>query len=428
MNVSQTMVRRTSAPWALRLDRIVFSAVALFLTFLVMGGVIRYVLGGTPFYFLVYIPKAFIAVIFFSILSVRNPLQRSALIVCTLTTITVAISAAELVSIQEALFAIWVILPFIFGIVIAPYLFAQPERYGRLAVILLVLAAVGMLVNPLFNFPWVGAKANVLGHNIEAARSWTTFWLERYPGFSRSSINAASQLLVLAVLVRWSRISRPTRLLLWALSGAGIYYTTSKGVQGAYLLLSIYFASAYLGGRYRVIRIAWAGISWVFVLALIGVPLSTLLVSYVIDINSVWEGLLYGSFGVRLTHTWPLAFLSLKDPVAWIFGNGVGAIGSAHRFFGEGGVLIADNLFVFLGVSIGIPLACSLLLYVTWRMTRRYLVGDQNAELAFPLLLAILVYGQVSDIIEGTGVLALFLGILVTFAFSRYKRGITLHG
>ncbi len=98
----------------------------------------------------------------------------------------------------------------------------------------------GILLNKFVSFPWEGMEAIVDGIGITTSRAWTTMGIKRVAGFSRTSFNAATYVVICGIISLYkSKKSKKLYLLFFML--LIIYLTTTKGV-----LISIIFLLGYI--------------------------------------------------------------------------------------------------------------------------------------------------------------------------------------
>ncbi|HDL85949.1 MAG TPA: hypothetical protein ENH11_06455 [Candidatus Acetothermia bacterium] len=396
----------------LRLSRVVFVLAALFLWSLVLQAPLRYGLARSHLDALIYLPKLLLLVAVVVLPLLRPRASPPALMVSVLAGVYLAWGMVNLPSLAQAAFGLWVLVPLLFGLWAGPV--ARPNQWRRLFIALFCVSAAGVFLNPLIHFPWSGQMLDLFGRSIEVSRQWTTFALERYAGFARASFSAASQLLLFGVMLVFLLKRRSAKLLVWLVAGAGIVLTTSKGLLGAWLLVSMYFFG---GGLLRWSRYwirLWLGVLMLIFLAMILVPLSTLWMHYDLTLHGYASRFLLASFGDRLDWTWPdsLHLLNLGGSWHWWVGRGLGGIGAAQQYFEPARYLAADNLFVYVAVFVGLPVAVFLFSALWWRIVRLSLSG-QAVAWRLPVILVLVAYGVVVNVVEG-GLLAFFLGMALS--------------
>ena len=401
----------------LNLRSLVYALAGLFLWFVVLNAPLRYGLALLHLDALVYLPKLllFMAVLLLPLLRPRA--SPAAWLLTGLVLIYLLWGMVNLHTPLQALFGLWVLVPLLFGLWAGPVV--SVEQWRRLFVVVFVVAAAGVFLNPLIHYPWSGQSLTLLNTRIQVSRQWTAFGVERYAGFARASFNAASQLLLFGVMLVVLLKRRGIKLLVWLVAGVGIALTTSKGPLGAWLLVSIYFAG---GGLLRWPRYwiqLWL-VALVFILlAMILFPLSAVWIHYDPALHSFAGKFLFSSFGDRLNRMWPdsLRLLDLGGGWHWWVGRGLGGIGAAQQYFEPAHYLAADNLFVYVTVYVGFPVALFLFGALGLRIVCMGLRRDA-ASWRLPMMLVLVAYGVVVNEIEGS-VLALFLGLALAAPHGR---------
>lgn len=394
------------------LSRIVFVLTTLFLWSLVLLGPLRYGFALLHLDVLIYLPKLLLLTAVFLLPLLRPRASAPVLTVSTFAVLYLVWGTVDLPSPGQAVFGVWVLTPLLFGLWAGAV--ARPEEWRTLFVVLFIVAALGVLLNPLVHYPWSGQSLDVLGNTIEVSRQWTVYGVDRYAGFARASFNAAAQLLLFGVMLVALLKRRSAKLLIWLVAGAGMALTTSKGPLGAWLVLSMYFAGGALLRWPKYWIQLWLGVVTFILLVMILLPLSTLWIHYDPTLHGYVNKLLFASFGMRLNWTWPtsLHLLDLGGVYHWWVGRGLGGIGAAQQYFEPVRYLPGDNFFVYVAVIVGLP--ASLLLFITlwWRIVRISLRRDAVAW-RLPMILAIIAYGVVSTNIENT-LFAFFLGMALS--------------
>jgi len=378
----------------------------------------RYFLARTDLTPLIYLPKVLVTLTIPIMLSVHGRVNRGFVIGVSIVALAFMWGVLNLSSIDQVLFGLWVLVPLIYGLLVATFVLDNPSAYKRIFMFLFAITALGVLLNPLLHYPWVGETLDIGGVSVEVSRKWSTFGIDRYAGFSSASFDAASQLLVFAIWLVTTLRSKLYKFLLWMVAGAGITLTTSKGPLVTYLLITLFFIS---GALYRY-RKSWRQL-WTIVLSAIAtmmmlLPLSTLLVRYDLRINSYTGKLLFASFGDRLEWMWPDSLKLLKEPWQWIVGIGLGGIGAPQQYFDLTKYLAADNLFVYLCVDFGILIAIMLIVAIIYVVTKNTSYSTNQYQLVFAIVLATISYGVVSNVIENP-VLVLFAAMALTVSRSR---------
>ena len=404
--VKQVAVRRR--------DQILLFVLLSFLLSDVLDGAIRYTLANAGLTSLVYLPKTLLALMVVAALAAdlaRGRMSAAQLGALALLAAGVVHGYLVLGNAVQVAFGLWVLIPFLGGIVALPALLRALPRVRRYAFFLWAVAVGGVLINVVHPWPWIGLEYGLGGVAIEGSRLWGTEGLVRLPGFSRASFEAANQILLLAaVLLVCSRGWR--RLLVWLLSGVSIALTTSKTPLLAYLVLTAFCLTHHVLPRY-----AWRLVPVGLATLCVALPLSTLLVSY--DFSAALQDpvprALLASLGDRLESVWPETLAMVVEDGNVVLGRGVGGIGMAHQYFGTAAYSPADNLGVYLYALFGILGLGSLVLYGL--RLGSLALRDLISLLTFVTGLILLLSGLSSNVLESP-VLALVFGANLRYALS----------
>lgn len=395
----------------LNLSSAVFVVGAFYLWSLVLEAPLRYGLTQIHLNVLIYLPKLILLVAVILLPVLRSRATPSTLLLSCLILLYLIWGMLNLNTPLQPMFGLWVLVPLLFGLWAAPI--ADIEQWYRLFLFLFIVAAAGVFINTLIQYPWNGQSLNLLGNKVQLARQWTALGLQRYAGFSRVSYAVASQLLLFGVMLIVLIRRKAIKLLVWLVAGTGIALTTSKGPFGAWLMLSIYFAGGRLLRWPRYWIQLWLAALSLITLSLIILPISTLWIHYNPTLHSFVGKFLFASFGDRLDKMWPhsLHLLDLGGAWHWMIGRGLGGIGIAQKYFEPAHQLPGDNLFVYVVVYFGLPVALLLFGALWFRIVRVSLRPD-TAAWRLPVILALISYGVVTNEIENS-ILALFLGLSI---------------
>lgn len=111
---------------------------------------------------------------------------------------------------------------------------------------------------------------------------------------------------------------------------------------------------------------------------------------------------------------WPdsLHLLTLDGSWHWWVERGLGGIGVAQQYLEPVCYLAGDNLFVYVVVSLGLPLVLLLFVAWWWRVVQMVSQGGGGGW-HLPVFLILAAYGVVMSVME-LDVLGFFAGILLT--------------
>jgi hypothetical protein len=264
------------------------------------------------------------------------------------------------------------------------------------------IATAGVLINIMFRYPWVDASYEILGRQMVAARDWQAYGMQRLSGFTRASYTAAAQILICYVALEHRTKSLAMRTIYWSAGCAAIYYTTSKSPLLAMACLPIVY---FLVGRIRETKAArrrWAAIGIVaFWIALVFAgPFVALTYGPALYPAGTGAGADYSSFADRVLNTWPnaMAMIDRYDPVQWVFGRGLGSIGSPQQLAHPDSYNPGDNLAIYLFITFGI--ASFIFALFLFRGAVRAIEAGGRGRRDFVLIIAMLGIGTAANVIE----------------------------
>ena len=377
----------------------VYWLTAIFMASIVLDGPLRYALNEVGLIKLAYLPKLLLLFALPVLITVRARTNKTVIAGLSIIMLALAWGMANLPSMEQALFGLWILVPLLFGMLAARYIISRADDYSSLFLLMFIIVVAGVFMNPLMHFPWVGQSIEIGGHTVVNSRQWSAYGIDRYAGFSRASFSAASQALIFAIWLAAAKRSKLLKLMVWLCAGAAIALTTSKGPFGAWIILGLYFLMNALWRTRLIVRQIWVVVLAIILGASIFLPLSTLYMKYRVSGGDLTARFLFHSFGERLSWTWPSSLHLLRHPVEWIVGRGLGGIGSPQQYFEPLRFLPADNLFVYLCVDLGLPAAILVLGFPFFRIASLYL-RDRRFLLSFALLIAVITYGVVVNVVE----------------------------
>ncbi|WP_445491739.1 hypothetical protein [Niallia sp. 03133] len=287
--------------------------------------------------------------------------------------------------------------------------------------ILVPLVAIGIVLDKFLTLPWSSLVFSIGGLEREVSRQWNAFGIERLAGFQASSVDSGT-ILSLLILFRFTTIFVGIKqkfniydILILLIGLYCIYLTTFKSAY-IYILFLLIITLSFKLHKYSPWFQLVTKFSMLVALAYCIVPpaLSIFMKNFKLDFtnSSFIYQYLFTSYGMRITSTWPLAVQLLDGSIAnGYFGRGIGGIGTAQKFGEMTRYAFADNLFVYLYVSIG-----TITLLIVLFMLKVILFNkDSNDKsyLSFSLILLVLIFGATTDFIESVllmSVIGLILG------------------
>jgi hypothetical protein len=324
------------------LDKLVLGCLLIYLASAVFQGALRYyaALYGMPA--VVYFPKAVIGLLLIPaygrfLLEERRPFAGVAVI--ALFWLGMVWGVRSIHDAAQVMFGFWVLLPVLFGMATWRSLERSWEHVTPWVLGLWIVVVMGVFLNSVHDWPWVGMEYELGGARLEAARQWYTFGLPRLPGFSAASFEAATQALLLGIAL-WVNLRGFWRGFVWIVSGLAILMTTSKTPFVVFLLLTILWQWRKMTVPRGVLLISGA-------LGML-LPLGALLrwFRWMEDFSSSWA-ILTSSFVMRAVETWPMW---IQEPISrgsWLLGAGLGGIGAPTERFAGNLPNAADNIFVY---------------------------------------------------------------------------------
>lgn len=313
----------------------------------------------------------------------------------------------------QAVFGFKVWFPLLLGLAVAPLVEARRESIVWWCRAALLATALGVLVNIVAEYPWIGLSYDTAFGETGGAKQWWTGTdgALRLPGLTRSSVTAATICLlalpaVLAAPGGWWRKSA------WvALGWLAIYYTTSKGplmaVPGliANVVLLHGFGST----------VASALLLIALTLLCVGFPLTA------VQLGARKEGVpdVLHSFVERMADEWPRAFRLLSHEGQALWGRGLGGIGTAQSFGEWSRQNAGDNLMVYLIILFGAlgPLYVGACVYRLIKFASARDDRDFHVRFTHGVMTAVLVNGFTAGTIEDA-VACVALGVVLGIAMA----------
>ena len=314
-------------------------------------------------------------------------------------------------------FGIFALLPLIFAIMAEPIVRQAGTRILPYIALLWLAAALGVVLDYMWEMPWTGLTYKLGEIEIEGSREWTTFGVDRVAGFARASYEAADQLLLLALPLMLLGRSKVLKLLIWLATGALIYFTTTKKTGGAFLILTLLMpltSTTNVPALFR--RTLTTGMPFLVAAVGIGLPISTFFVTYRLDLDSLWSQVLFASFEERLTIVWPASLALALEHGSAVMGRGIGGIGVAQKRFEALLYMPADNLFIYLYVTFGILALAFVWVYV-WSLAQLDTRHSAWSRLMWSVGIGVLLNGLAVNVLEST-IMATLLGISMAYAYA----------
>ncbi len=374
-----------------------------YLYFDTFGGVIRFALPAAGLTMLAYSPAglAIIALLCHFVARIGDT-ESTMPILATLAfaVLEIILSFALGRTAVEIGFALYIWLSFLVALAIT-----QRRMHDRLIdamIPIFFIATAGVLINIMIRYPWVDASYEVMGRQMVAARDWQAYGMQRLSGFTRASYTAAAQILICYVALEHRTKPVFWRAAFWAAGLVAIYYTTSKSPLLAIALLPLVY---FLVGRVRETNAArrrWAAaaVMGFWLMLVFAGPVLALTYGPQLYPAGTGAGADYSSFADRVLNTWPnaIAMIDRFDPVQWVFGRGLGSIGSPQQLAHPDSYNPGDNLAVYLFVTFGF--ASLVFGYLLFRGGQRAIEAGGRGRRDFVLIVAMLGIGATANVIE----------------------------
>ena len=379
----------------------------LFLFSEVTGGALRYYFDKLGFTIIIYLPKILLLlVIIFTPIYYILRRGKSSFLVIFFIALFITTSSFAIINIshlQQIGFGLWVWVPFLAGVVLAPSMLRIWYNIHPYIFLLWSISFIGVLANYFIEWPWLGYEYTIAGNTVKSSYLWWTGGYLRLSGFARSSFDVAIQILIFSLILFFS--SRRIRgFFIWILSGIAIFLTTNKTAFGVQLFLTVAI----------LVRKFIPRITWMIIPILIGgigliLPFSTLTTSYAIskNIDTPLESLIFFSFGERLEKMWPQTIDMLLEQGSKLFGRGIGGIGIAQNYFESQLYSPADNMSLYLFGVFGLFGLFLIILYMI--SMARYAQISAEKQIFYWFGCIVLLEGWTINVIESP-ILSLIFG------------------
>lgn len=384
----------------------------------VIEGPLRYilVLAGQPnvIYVRDAVAVASILFVFFRSLIARNWIEPGITIVSCLLLFHLVIGLFFGLPLFQALFGFKIFVSLLFGVAVYPLV---RQRFTYLLIILAcfyLITVTGVFFNySLQKFPWEGVNYETAFGTVSGTKEWwTNGGIRRLPGLARSSFDAAmiSGISGFACLILFKNLWY--RILITLITLTAIFLTTTKGMIQAFLVITLWML--FKNSPF------FLPLGRLFVVALLAVAVMLPSVVVFFDIGHVFSAnelpSLLSSLWDRFSWMWPKAFDLLSGPENYLFGGGLGSIGTPQSYgLDDRQLNAADNIFVYVFVIFG-PLSLFYLAYPAWRLLRSSEHGDV-ATWSIGILIICYGYGVTTNMLEQpffSALLGMVLGHVLT--------------
>lgn len=396
-------------------------SVTLYLLSFVLEGPIRHVLNNMGLPYLLYLRDAIPFVIIVYILLFKR-FSRLFIFTVWLFLVFIFIGILTLGNLYQVGFGVKLFTPFVLGIVCYHSFIGNLPEMKKIILYLLLISIGGVILNLAIIYPWEGISYTIGDIEIEGTRAWINpgeLLLKRMAGLSRSSSDAAIQIIIFTLFTVAFTKNRGSKIVIWLLSGTAIMITTSKGVAFAFVSITVFFFVRLIIRR---------KVNMLFlipsVIVMIGIPIYAISRgSNDTTINNPYIRFLFHSLFDRMNRAWPEAFHLIVENGSLLYGRGIGGIGAAQKFFEETLYKPGDNLFVYLYGVFGL-FSIFIVLYTV--IKARYLnISSSNIDsFIFLMLLYIIIHGFTASIIEPI-LVNFFAGLMMHHIYNAKPKRLT---
>jgi hypothetical protein len=247
---------------------------------------------------------------------------------------------------QQVLFGFYVFSPFVFGLYFGQSLLS-PSVIAWLRALWL-LAVIGVTLNLFVDFPWSSLELNIFGKQVVATKIWQAGDYSRLSGFSNASYSVSTQVLALGGLLMCAE-NKKRAWLYFLVSAFVIFVTTQKSSILSFIIFAGFFlwrsglaysAASILLGVLNVVPPLIAYFRYAEGNGIVA-PDNTRFETGFFNVHTMFE---------RAQWMWPMSLDFINGHGGWIFGAGLGGIGTPMAYFAREEVLFAsaDSFFVYL--------------------------------------------------------------------------------
>ena len=310
------------------------------------------------------------------------------------------------------LFGVKILLPLMLGLICDDLFCRNLRGTARLIVYAFALSCAGIALNLIVQFPWQGWTYEVGGVRIEGSWLRGAGGFDKLVGFARTSAEAASHVLLLAIAAITLLRGRLVRAIIWIVAGVAIALTITKTLIVVHIVLTLFLFVRYFARRFMPLyRVAFLGVPLALMVAL-PLTLSDLDLDYSDPVQ-------FGPFATladRIENAWPDVMGNVKNQGSPLVGLGIGGSGAGEEVLSAEPKAPADNMFVYLYAWFGAP-ALVMILALYW-FSDRLRTSHEHWDLAvFLWLITVACYGITSVIVESPA-----FGIALGMCIARLSR------
>lgn len=226
--------------------------------------------------------------------------------------------------------------------------FFNPGRKTLITITIIWIISMGaVFVDKYYvDFPWMGMETNIGDIKVDIGRDWQVSGADkRAGGFMRSSINVATIIPLIAIMLVFNLKYLPLRVMVGALTIPVLIWTTQKGPIIAYMLV-LGLLSINPKRPLNMLRLG------LFLTIIMAVALPEIFDGYTMPSTGGVFSL--SSFYLRIEWMWPNAWIWIHSHEAFPFGVGLGGISGAQRLYAINDMNAADNIFILMYAYFGV--------------------------------------------------------------------------
>lgn len=384
---------------------LVYSCLAVYLSFYLFEGPIRYVFNMVGADFLIFMRDIVMIVPLLAVIFTKQLINRKVHIAFIIFALVIIghgfVSYMNLRNPFVIIYCTKMLMSLLIGAIIAPYIMQPDERVVKVLFVFWLVTLVAVFLDKYYvEYPWTGLETQIGDISVEISRDWMVSGADkRAAGLMRSSINAAIIIPFLALILIFNIESALPRLGIIFFTNLMLYWTTQKASIMAFFVISVILILTY---RRPILTLKFAISSALLLMILVPIVLPQF------DMPNADGVFSLGSFYMRIEEVWPEAWNWILRHQIPPFGVGLGGIGGAQRFYDIRSFNPADNMFIFLYAYFGI----FSFLYMGWLWIACMRVKSRvtpDMAMAMCMILFIFFYGIALTMIEDQ-MASLFLG------------------
>ena len=305
---------------------------------------------------------------------------------------------------------------FLLGFCVSDALVVRQRSLYQVVGVVFLVTVFGVFLNSFVSFPWIGLSYDTAFGTVNASKLWWSAGVQRLPGFTRASYDAAITTLVALVVVLSAGVSRFTKIIAMMTAAGCVWLTTSKS---GYLTLASLMVWRLIEGGLRSVRLSLV-LCWALFVACIALPVVAL-TNVTGNPPKVPQWLL--SMFERAALGWPQALETMIREGSWLTGRGLGGIGVAQYIAELTKANPADNLVIYM-VSVfgvlGIVYLAAYLVKVSQISLARGST-DWYSQIIRGWTIVWFSYGCAANMIED-GIMSLAIGVAWGLVFGSWSR------